>query len=79
MATSAAPAISKQIFTKIWRKTMIETRRLIAPALPSAKEAKMRDPNFEDELIELGAASELTQGAEAEEIEQIVLFKREIE
>lgn len=39
----------------------------------------MRDPNIEDELIELGAASELTQGAEAEEVEQLVLFKREIE
>ena len=35
----------------------------------------------EDELdvIDLGAASELTQGNEADQVEQIVLIKRELE
>lgn len=40
----------------------------------------MHEPTLEhDDLIDLGAASELTQGAEAQEVEQLVLIKRELE
>lgn len=33
----------------------------------------------EVQLIELGAASELTQGAESDQVEQIILLKRQVE
>ena len=50
------------------------------PALVPVKEANMDDnTRTQNELIDLGAASELTQGADAEAVEQFVLIKRELE
>lgn len=72
--------ILQQIFNKIVSKTGAFLRTLSWPAFGPVMEATMHEPTFEhDDLIDLGAASELTQGAEAQEVEQLVLIKRELE